>query len=181
MALLRFSAKPPVSHRELALVAFLYIAQENLRVNICQMLLRLGCCESFGVPIRVRSRSLQPLVFLLETSTFCGILVAMVHAYNHYAALLLSTLTSPCIAASLSDNPFVSSPSGQIIGHRAPNRTDTFEFLGVKYGRAPVGKLRFAPPQRYSTPNGTTYNATHWNPYEKRHYSIRLTCLISLQ
>lgn len=60
------------------------------------------------------------------------------------------------------NNPHVQSTSGTIIGHRAPNRTDTFEFLGVKYGKAPVGNLRFASPQRYVAPAGAIYNASNW-------------------
>lgn len=93
----------------------------------------------------------------------------MVGGHSHYVALLMLTLTSLCIATCLSENPSVSSTSGHIIGHRAPNRTNTFEFLGIKYGRAPVGELRFAPPRRYSPPKGTIYNASLWNPYEKHH------------
>ncbi|KAK3710602.1 hypothetical protein LTR37_010229 [Vermiconidia calcicola] len=77
--------------------------------------------------------------------------------------LLISIIASPCIAA-WSDKPSVHSTSVQIIGHRAPNRTETFEFLGIKYGRAPVGRRRFAAPQRFIPPDGAVYDASHWNP-----------------
>lgn len=59
-------------------------------------------------------------------------------------------------------NPSVNSTSGLIIGHRALNRTSTYEFLGIKYGQAPVDTLRFAPPKRYVAPAGTVYNASNW-------------------
>lgn len=88
---------------------------------------------------------------------------------SHYVALLTLTLRLLGVAACLGENPSVSSTSGHIIGHRAPNRTDTYEFLGIKYGQAPVGGLRFAAPQSYSPPDGTTYNASQWNPYEIHH------------
>jgi carboxylesterase type B len=63
--------------------------------------------------------------------------------------------------------PRVKSSSGTIVGHRAPHRPDTFEFLGVKYGKAPVGELRFAGPERYVAPPGSVYNASTW---------VRRTC-----
>lgn len=58
--------------------------------------------------------------------------------------------------------PRVSSTSGTIIGHQAPDNPDTFEFLGIRYGKAPVGELRFAPPQRYTAPAHAFYNASTW-------------------
>ena len=58
--------------------------------------------------------------------------------------------------------PQVTSTSGIVIGHQAPDRPDTFEFLGIKYGQAPVGELRFAPPERYAAPVNTLYNASTW-------------------
>jgi carboxylesterase type B len=56
----------------------------------------------------------------------------------------------------------VYSTSGTIIGHQAPDRPDTFEFLGIKYGQAPIGELRFAPPERYIAPAHNLYNASTW-------------------
>ena len=58
--------------------------------------------------------------------------------------------------------PRVKSTSGLIIGHQAPDRPDTIEFLGIKYGQAPVGELRFAPPERYTAPADALYNASTW-------------------
>lgn len=66
-------------------------------------------------------------------------------------------------AATTTDAPEVDSDSGRIIGHRAPNRTHTYEFLGIKYGKAPVGDLRFAAPQKYEPATGSVYNASNWN------------------
>ncbi|TKX18912.1 hypothetical protein C1H76_8801 [Elsinoe australis] len=81
----------------------------------------------------------------------------------HSSKLLLLALTSICTGSHI-DNPSVSSTSGEIVGHRAPDQTATFEFLGIKYGNAPVGALRFAAPSRYIATNGTVYNASTWNP-----------------
>jgi hypothetical protein len=65
----------------------------------------------------------------------------------------------------IKDTPRVRSTSGTIIGHRSPQRPDTFEFLGIKYGRAPVGELRFVPPVRYVAPPDAVYNASTWVSY----------------
>lgn len=56
----------------------------------------------------------------------------------------------------------VNTTSGLIIGHRAPNKTDVTEFLGIKYAEAAVGELRFAAPKRYIALPGTVYNASEW-------------------
>ncbi|KAI4252471.1 MAG: hypothetical protein L6R42_007953 [Xanthoria sp. 1 TBL-2021] len=58
----------------------------------------------------------------------------------------------------------VNTTSGLIIGHRAPNKTDVTEFLGIKYAEAAVGELRFAAPKRYIALPGTVYNASEWSP-----------------
>ncbi|KAG8628057.1 hypothetical protein KVT40_003930 [Elsinoe batatas] len=75
--------------------------------------------------------------------------------------LLLAHLS---LGIAFSHYPVVSSSSGRIIGHRAPNSTDTFEFLGIKYGQAPVGELRFAAPLRYSAPRSQVFNASKFHP-----------------
>ena len=58
--------------------------------------------------------------------------------------------------------PHVKTTSGIIIGHQAHDRPETLEFLGIKYGQAPVGELRFAPPERHTAPANTLYNASNW-------------------
>ncbi|KAK5149886.1 hypothetical protein LTS14_010601 [Recurvomyces mirabilis] len=81
------------------------------------------------------------------------------------ALLLLSALRS---VVATHEHLEVNSTSGLIVGHRAQNRTKTFEFLGVKYGQAPVESLRFAAPIRYMAPAGTVYNASSWVPLHTR-------------
>lgn len=68
--------------------------------------------------------------------------------------------------------PQVNSTSGTIVGHQAPDRPDTFEFLGIKYGKAPVGKLRFAPPERHTAPAHAFYIASTWVSPTLYHWSI---------
>ena len=68
--------------------------------------------------------------------------------------------------------PRVNTTSGAIIGHQAPDRPDTFEFLGIKYGQAPVGELRFAPPERYTAPAHAFYNASTWVSSTSYHRAI---------
>ncbi|KAF2707420.1 cholinesterase precursor [Pleomassaria siparia CBS 279.74] len=77
-------------------------------------------------------------------------------------AVVISIFASASSSLAGSSTPVVTT-SGSIIGHRASNRTGVTEFLGIRYGQAPVGSLRFAPPQRYIAPAGTTYNASEWS------------------
>lgn len=51
------------------------------------------------------------------------------------------------------------SASGLVIGHQAPNGSDTFDFLGIKYGRTPVGS---SGPERYSASPDAAYTASSW-------------------
>jgi carboxylesterase type B len=50
--------------------------------------------------------------------------------------------------------------SGLIEGHAAPNRSSVSEYLGIPYGQAPVGDLRFAAPVAFHS-NGT-YKAANF-------------------
>jgi hypothetical protein len=52
----------------------------------------------------------------------------------------------------------VKTTSGTIIGHPASERAGVSEYLGIKYARNPVGRLRFAAPQPYLSNN--IYNAS---------------------
>jgi hypothetical protein len=47
--------------------------------------------------------------------------------------------------------------SGPILGHSARNRTAVSGYLGIPYAAPPVGQLRFAPPEKYSS--STPFNA----------------------
>lgn len=56
----------------------------------------------------------------------------------------------------------VQTESGAIIGHAAPNATAVSEYLGVPYGRPPIGDLRFAAPVKYSS--SSTLDASSFGP-----------------
>ncbi|KAK6858393.1 hypothetical protein PG995_006092 [Apiospora arundinis] len=73
--------------------------------------------------------------------------------------VLALTALASAIETSL---PRVSTTSGLIGGHAAPNRTCVVEFLGIKYATAPTGELRFEPPKRFTVPQGTYYEASEW-------------------
>jgi hypothetical protein len=45
----------------------------------------------------------------------------------------------------------VNTSSGLITGHGARNRTSVSEYLGIPYAQPPVGQLRFAAPQKFSS------------------------------
>ncbi|KAK7995263.1 hypothetical protein PG990_014036 [Apiospora arundinis] len=74
--------------------------------------------------------------------------------------VLALTALASAIETSL---PRVSTTSGLIGGHAAPNRTCVVEFLGIKYATAPTGELRFEPPKRFTVPQGTYYEASEWS------------------
>ena len=52
----------------------------------------------------------------------------------------------------------VQTSSGAIIGHAAHSRRRVSEYLGIPYAKPPLGDLRFAAPQTYSSDQ--TYNAS---------------------
>jgi hypothetical protein len=44
----------------------------------------------------------------------------------------------------------VQTSSGRVQGQAASNLTEVSEYLGIPYGVAPIGNLRFQPPAKYS-------------------------------
>jgi hypothetical protein len=73
-----------------------------------------------------------------------------------FAALAL--LGGVPIACGLQVNTLVNTTNGAITGHAAPGAPEVTEFLGIPYAKPPVGKLRFAPPERDNLQR--TYNAS---------------------
>ena len=77
------------------------------------------------------------------------------------AACAVLVLTAPTLAAGSSTNPFaqdvgkpVKTSSGTVVGHAATIRNQVSEYLGIPFAKPPLGKLRFAAPQRFKG-NGT--------------------------
>ena len=56
--------------------------------------------------------------------------------------------------------PTARTSSGLIVGHNAPNRPGVEEFLGIRFGKPPVGELRFAAPKAYTSRD--TFVASHF-------------------
>ncbi|KAI1854333.1 hypothetical protein JX265_012502 [Neoarthrinium moseri] len=79
------------------------------------------------------------------------------------AAIAVTSLLTGTLA-TCATSPSINTTSGLIIGHSAANRSEVTEFLGIRYAKAPVGDLRFAPPERYLAPEGTVYEASNWAP-----------------
>ena len=89
----------------------------------------------------------------------CRTLRAIVMRY--LVVLTLTSIFSSLIVAHLfpiSSN--VQTSSGAIIGHAARNWTRVAEYLGIPYAKPPLGDLRFAAPQTYSSTQ--TYNASNF-------------------
>lgn len=54
----------------------------------------------------------------------------------------------------------VQTGSGAVTGHAAKNNSEVSEYLGIPYGQAPIGDLRFAAPVKFtgnSSLNGTSF------------------------
>ncbi|KAF2737760.1 cholinesterase precursor [Polyplosphaeria fusca] len=82
---------------------------------------------------------------------------------------VLTAAATACLVASVAaapppPAPKVNTTSGTIIGHQASTRKGVSEFLGIQYGQAPVGELRFAAPKRHVAPAGTVFRASEWSP-----------------
>ena len=98
----------------------------------------------------------------LTTSTVCLNCHKHVRAVVMRHHVVLVPLTSICLS-SIFAHPFpvgsiVETSSGAIIGHAAQNRTRVSEYLGIPYAKPPLGDLRFAAPQTYTS--AQTYNAS---------------------
>lgn len=65
----------------------------------------------------------------------------------------------------------VQTSSGTIKGHKADNQSEVSEYLGIPYGKAPIGDLRFAAPEKYDRTDlnhsGLAYVFFFWNPGSK--------------
>lgn len=61
-----------------------------------------------------------------------------------YAALV-------SLYATLTQAVEVQTSSGNIKGHASKEHTDVEEFLGIPFGKAPIGSLRFQPPVKYES------------------------------
>ena len=74
--------------------------------------------------------------------------------------LNLSDFNATSVNAGLFDEPpRLRTTSGVTFGHSAPNRPGVAEFLGMCYGKPPVGDLLFAAPQAYTSRD--TVSASH--------------------
>ncbi|KAK5013810.1 hypothetical protein LTR39_003470, partial [Cryomyces antarcticus] len=82
--------------------------------------------------------------------TICLTLFAAVSADSHY---------SSCRHHGSSP---VKTTSGDIVGHAAVNRTQVSEYLGIPYASPPVGSLRFAAPEPFSSKQ--SLNASAYSP-----------------
>jgi carboxylesterase type B len=63
----------------------------------------------------------------------------------------------------------VKTTSGTVVGHAAAIRTQVSEYLGIPFAKPPVGKLRFAAPEKFkgnSTIDASKYVSEDTEEYE---------------
>jgi hypothetical protein len=88
----------------------------------------------------------------------CFILLDIGNEASHLPRRMArSGLLHNCYAKPPAVGAAVYTSSGPILGHSARNRTAVSEYLGIPYAAPPVGRLRFAPPEKYSS--STPFNA----------------------
>ena len=100
--------------------------------NVC------SCCYlSEPSPKKIRVSSMRHQVLYVSLTFLC---LSLIHAHPFQVGSTVQT------------------SSGAIIGHAAQNRKRVSEYLGIPYAKPPLGDLRFAAPQTYSS--AQTYNAS---------------------
>lgn len=91
--------------------------------------------------------------------------------------LALTVSCGPCSALprTTTVGQQVNTTSGIIQGHAAADRTEVSEYLGIPFAQPPIGDLRFAPPEPYtsSSPfNASSYGLMCTRNAAQANYSI---------
>ncbi|KAH6655086.1 carboxylesterase [Truncatella angustata] len=68
------------------------------------------------------------------------------HSFWAYA-FVLTAFTVGGVHAGAQIDCVLKTPNGRIVGHQSDTQPGVCEFLGIPYAAAPVGNLRFAPPE----------------------------------
>lgn len=74
--------------------------------------------------------------------------------------LVIVIITVHAFARGFSCSHPIRTSNGPVVGHSALYNPYVCEYLGIPYALAPLGRLRFAPPQRFYA--NKTYNATRF-------------------
>ena len=83
-----------------------------------------------------------------STMSVCSVLKPSFGSWALSMLLLATLLATSSHSVLVASCAVVSTTSGLIAGHPAPNRTDVAEYLGIPYAQPPLGCLRFAAPQK---------------------------------
>lgn len=113
--------------------------------------MRIGLAYITGIQGRIKEvyHSAIPILdILVSAPQLCR--ASLFSCYEiAIAAIMKVSLVLPftaAVAAAL--DLTVTTSSGRITGHKAPEAESVYEFLGVPFAKPPVGELRFAPPAK---------------------------------
>jgi hypothetical protein len=84
---------------------------------------------------------------MIATPSETHVTMLLLSLFSAYAPTQAILWVSGVYASSSQADCIVKTPNGRIIGHRSSIQPEVCEFLGVSYAAAPVGQLRFAPPE----------------------------------
>ena len=77
---------------------------------------------------------------------------------------LLSLVSASTIAKRQNESSLAHTTSGLVQGHLAawPANSSVLEFLGIPFAKPPVGQLRFAPPEAYTSNSSAVFVADEY-------------------
>jgi hypothetical protein len=110
------------------------------------------------------------LLIVLASFPSIATALAAATAATPHASDRNAVLNKRDTAANWTIGQTVKTTSGSVTGHAAKNDSTVSEYLGIPFGKAPVGNLRFAAPQKFTGSaalNGSSYVSVQFLFWER--------------